>query len=140
MQDKDRRNNPPKRGPMGMGMEKPKNLSTAIGKLVDSIKIYKKQILISIILAGLSAVLALASPNRLSTLTDEISKGLIINTESSSKLTEDILSTLNKEKLSETINNILNINSTTNYRELSISELTYSLEDSTYNDIYISNC
>ena len=78
MQDKERRNNPPKRGPMGRGIpEKPKNFSTAITKLTSSLKNFKLQIFLSIILAGLSAVLALSSPNRLSTLTDEISKGLI---------------------------------------------------------------
>ena len=119
MQDKERRNNPPKRGPMGRGIpEKPKNFSTAITKLTSSLKNFKLQIFLSIILAGLSAVLALSSPNRLSTLTDEISKGLIINTENATKLSEDILSTLNKDKLPEIISNILNlnINETTIYK------------------------
>ena len=75
MQDKERKNNPPKRGPMGRGVpEKPKNFASAITKLTSSLKNFKVQIFLSIILAGLSAVLALSSPNRLSTLTDEISK------------------------------------------------------------------
>ena len=119
MQDKERRNSPPRRGPMGRGVpEKPKNFGVAITKLTSSLKNFKVQIFLSIILAGLSAVLALSSPNRLSTLTDEISKGLIINTENSTKLSEDILSTLNKDKLSEIITSILNlnINETTIYK------------------------
>ncbi len=119
MQDKERRSNPPRRGHMGRGVpEKPKNFASAITKLTNSLKNFKVQIFISIILAGLSAVLALSSPNRLSTLTDEIAKGLVINTENSSKLTEDILSTLNKDKLPEIITGILNlnINETTIYK------------------------
>ena len=111
MQDKDRKNNPPRRGSIGKGVpEKPKNFSAAITKLTSSLRNFKVQIFISILLAGLSAVLALASPNRLSTLTDEIAKGLIINTENSSKLSEDLLSTLNKDRLPETITGILNLN------------------------------
>lgn len=119
MQDKERRSTPPRRGPIGRGVpEKPKNFSTAIAKLTSSLKNFKVQIFISIILAGLSAILALSSPNRLSTLTDEIAKGLIINTENSTKLSEDILSTLNKDKLPEIITGILNlnINETTIYK------------------------
>jgi len=111
MQDnKEKRNNPP-RGPMGIGtQEKPKNFSTAITKLIQSLKSFKVLIFISIILAGLSAVLALASPNRLSRLTDEISKGLVINNESSTKLSNDILSNINIEELPSLLANILDIN------------------------------
>lgn len=119
MQDKEQRNNHRGRVSMGRGMpEKPKNFASAITKLTSSLKKFKVQIFLSIILAGLSAVLALSSPNRLSTLTDEISKGLIINTDNGTKLSEDILSTLNKDKLPELISNILNlnINETTIYK------------------------
>ena len=112
MQDnKEKRNSPPKRGPMGMGVpEKPKNFSAAITKLMGSLKKFKVLILLSIILASLSAVLALASPNRLSKLTDEISKGLVINTKASSSLSNEILSNLNIEELPSLLKDIININ------------------------------
>ena len=110
MQDnKEKRNNPPKRGPMGVP-EKPKNFSAAIAKLIGSLKSFKVLILLSIVLAGLSAILALASPNRLSGLTDEISKGLVINSGSSSTLSNDILSNLNIDDLPSLLSNIINLN------------------------------
>ena len=65
MPDKERKTNPPRRGPMGKGVpEKPKNFSVAITKLAGSLKNFKVQIFLSIILAGLSAVLALAHARR----------------------------------------------------------------------------
>lgn len=98
--------------PPGKGMnpgEKPKNLSVAITRLTSSLGKFKVSILISLILAGLSAVLALSSPNILKDLTNEISKGLVINTEGSTKLQEDLLSNLDKEKLPILLKNILDI-------------------------------
>ena len=106
-----KRNNSPKKGPMGRGVpEKPKDFGTAIKRLTGSLKDFKVLILLSIILAGLSAVLALSSPNRLSKLTDEISKGLVINTKNANLLSEEILSNISEDKLPKLITNILNIN------------------------------
>ena len=104
---KKRQGPPPGRG-MNPG-EKPKNLSLAITRLINSLGKFKLSILISLILAGLSAVLALSSPNILKDLTDEISKGLVINTEGTNKLQEDLLSKLDKETLPLLINEILSI-------------------------------
>ena len=98
--------------PPGRGMnpgEKPKNLSIAITRLTSSLGKFKISILISLVLAGLSAVLALSSPNILKDLTNEISNGLVINTEGSSKLQEDLLSNLDKEKLPVLLKDILDI-------------------------------
>ena len=81
--------------PPGKGMnpgEKPKNLAAAINRLTSSLGKYKISIVIALMLAGLSAVLALASPNIISDLTDEISKGLVINTKGVEKLQDDLLS------------------------------------------------
>jgi len=106
--DNKRRHGPPPGRGMNPG-EKPKNLSLAITRLTSSLGKFKISILISLILAGLSAVLALSSPNILKDLTNEISKGLVINTEGSSKLQEDLLSNLDKEKLPVLLNGILGI-------------------------------
>ena len=98
--------------PPGKGMnpgEKPKNLSLAITRLTSSLGKFKVSILISLTLAGLSAILALSSPNILKDLTNEISKGLVINTEGSNKLQEDLLSNLDKEKLPILLKDILGI-------------------------------
>ena len=98
--------------PPGKGMnpgEKPKNLGRAITRLTRSLGKFKVSIIISLILAGLSAVLALSSPNILKDLTNEISKGLVVDIEGSTKLQEDLLSNLDKEHLPLLLKDILNI-------------------------------
>lgn len=94
----------------GKVMEKPKNFSLAIKKLVTSLKKYKVFIMLAIILASLSAILALSSPSRLSSLTDEIAKGLVINTDGAKELSNDILSNISMENLPNTLKDILEIN------------------------------
>lgn len=98
--------------PPGKGMnpgEKPKNFGTAITRLAKSLGNFKILIIVALVLAGLSSVLTLASPNLLSDLTDTISDGLVINTENMEKLQEDLTENLNEEKLPEIIKNILNL-------------------------------
>lgn len=99
------------RGPRGKGMpnEKPQNFSFAIKRLVKSLGKFKTLIILSILLAALSSVLALVAPNRLSDLTDEISKGLVINTSNMKLLEEDLMSSINPEEIPKLINNILDI-------------------------------
>jgi len=80
MSDDKRRNRrvgPPDKNAPG---EKPKNLKTAIKKLISYLSGYKILILISIILSIFSSVLSIIGPDKLSDLTDEISNGLKINT------------------------------------------------------------
>ena len=61
------------RGPHGPRVaEKPKNLKSALGKLIKYLNKYIPLIIISIILATLGAILSIIGPNRLSDLTDEI--------------------------------------------------------------------
>lgn len=98
--------------PPGRGMnpgEKPKNFSGAIIRLTNSLGKFKLSIIISLVLAGLSAVLSLASPNIIKNLTDEISKGLVINTKGVETLQKDLLINLDEEKLPILLKDILNI-------------------------------
>ncbi len=98
--------------PPGRGMnpgEKPKNFASAIIRLTSSLGKFKVSIIIALVFAGLSAVLALSSPNIIKDLTNEISEGLVINTEGTSKLQEDLLSNLDEEKLPVLIKDILSI-------------------------------
>ena len=69
---------------MGPGMgnatgEKAKNFKIAIKRLFTELKCYRALITIAVILAILGAVLSIFAPNKLSELTDEISKGLVVN-------------------------------------------------------------
>ena len=61
-------------------IEKPKNFSQAIKRLIKNLSSYKVILNISLLLALFSAILALVTPNKLSSLTDEITKGLQPNT------------------------------------------------------------
>lgn len=80
---------PPKHGPMkGVG-DKAKDFKSAIKRLFKELNSFKISIFISLTLAALGAVLSIISPNKLKDLTNEISKGLIINTKN--------METLNKE-------------------------------------------
>lgn len=60
-------------------MDSAKNLKGSLKRLFIELKNYKKVILIALILSIFSAVIAIITPKRLSTLTDEISKGLMID-------------------------------------------------------------
>ena len=85
----DRKIAPPKHGPMkGVG-DKAKDFKSAIKRLLKELNSFKISIFISLTLAALGAVLSIISPNKLKDLTNEISKGLIINTKN--------METLNKE-------------------------------------------
>ena len=70
----DKKNN---KGPMQVN-EKAKDLKKSMKRLIRELKGFKILIIISLVLAGISAILSICSPNKLSELTDEISKGLIL--------------------------------------------------------------
>ena len=73
-------------GPKGMAVaEKAKDFKGATKRLFNELGKYRILIVISVILALLGAVLSISAPNKLSEMTDEISKGLMINTENISE-------------------------------------------------------
>ena len=88
MNKEENRSRGPRRGP---NFEKPKNFSEAIKRLLKELNIFKVFIIISLFLASFSAVLSIVSPNKLKDLTDEISKGLVINTKNVEKLSKEIM-------------------------------------------------
>ena len=79
------------RGPRGQNFEKPKNFKDAIIRLFKELRVYKVFILIALFLASFSAILSIVSPNKLKDLTDEISKGLVINTNNIKELSKKIM-------------------------------------------------
>jgi len=103
-------NSRPKRGHGPAPAEKPKDLKLAIKKLFGYLDGFKKYILIALILAALSSVFSIIGPNKISDLTDYISKGLIINQKNLKKVTESITSDLTQEKIMEVTNKLFDIN------------------------------
>lgn len=164
--DKNRNNSSRGHGPMRIN-EKPENFVLSIKKLMKSLSSFKILIFVAIILAALSSILSLVAPNKLSDLTDEISRGITINTTNMKELENDLTSNVSE------IGSILGINldentiyrvNTSNisnddkylfndtikkisddrdnaimyFSKLPSSVLDIIVFDSTYNDIYIS--
>lgn len=164
--DKNRNNSSRGHGPMRIN-EKPENFVLSIKKLMKSLSSFKILIFVAIVLAALSSILSLVAPNKLSDLTDEISRGITINTTNMKELENDLTSNVSE------IGSILGINldentiyrvNTSNisnddkylfndtikkisddrdnaimyFSKLPSSVLDIIVSDSTYNDIYVS--
>ncbi len=82
---KGRRHNP-------QNMDSAKGLNGTLKRLFKEMSHYKKIILIALILALFSSVIAIITPKRLSLLTDEISKGLMVDEVKIKEITETIIS------------------------------------------------
>ena len=111
MNNEGNNNRPPRRRP-GHGpraVEKPKDFKTSISKLFKSLGSFKIFILVALILAMGGAILSLSAPNKLSDLTDEIQKGIVLNTSNLKKLTNDITDELKSDDLKNRYSEILNI-------------------------------
>lgn len=76
-----------------------KDFKGTIKRIFVELKDYHKMISVAIILAVLGAVLAIAAPDKLSNLTDEISKGLAIDDAKIEELSEQITKNTNGETI-----------------------------------------
>ena len=113
--DEEKRHRTPRKmpggGPPGMGVaEKAKDFKKATKRLIKELKPFKVFIIISLILAMFGAILSLSAPNKISDLTDEISKGLVVNKDNLEILQESIKKDLNEENISKKIPEILDVN------------------------------
>ena len=100
MQDRNFRRTP-SRGPMGRNPgESARDFKGAIKRLFSEMKGYRVLLIIAITLAILSSILSIFAPNKLSDLTDEISKGLIVNKDNLENLSTTIQNNL-KEKMAQ---------------------------------------
>lgn len=164
--EKERNNHSRGHGPMRVS-EKPKDFMGSIKKLMKSLSSFKVLIFIALVLAALSSILSLIAPNKLSDLTDEITKGITINTSNMKELEEDLtknisdignilginldekmiyrvnssgISSEDKIKFNDTLKNISSNQELIlkYFSELPDSVLDIIIGDSTYNDIYIS--
>ena len=79
--------------PMGPGRgipEKSKNFSGSVKRLFSELSNFKIVIGIALILAVAGSILSIIAPDKLSKLTDEISKGLVVNKDNMATVTENI--------------------------------------------------
>ena len=164
--EKERNSHSRGHGPMRVS-EKPKDFMGSIKKLMKSLSSFKVLIFIALVLAALSSILSLIAPNKLSDLTDEITKGITINTSNMKELEEDLTKNISDignilginldEKMIYRVNSsgissedkikfndiLKSIGSNQKlilkyFSELPDSVLDIIISDSTYNDIYIS--
>lgn len=164
--EKERNSHSRGHGPMRVN-EKPKDFMGSIKKLMKSLSSFKVLIFIALVLAALSSILSLIAPNKLSDLTDEITKGITINTSNMKELEENLTKNISDignilginldEKMIYRVNSsgissedkikfndiLKSISSNQElilkyFSELPDSVLDIIIGDSTYNDIYIS--
>lgn len=164
--EKERNSHSRGHGPMRVS-EKPKDFMGSIKKLMKSLSSFKVLIFIALVLAALSSILSLIAPNKLSDLTDEITKGITINTSNMKELEEDLtknisdignilginldekmiyrvnssgISSEDKIKFNDTLKSISSNQELIlkYFSELPDSVLDIIIGDSTYNGIYIS--
>lgn len=101
---------PKPKGPMNHQEEQAKDFKGAIMRLLKELKDFKVLIIISLFLAALGAVLSILAPNKISDLTDEITKGLVVNTKSLEKITDNITTSLSEENMAKKMPEILDFN------------------------------
>ena len=82
---------------------KAKDFKGAIKRLLKELSGFKKLVIISLVLAALGAILTIVTPDILSDLTDEISKGLVLNKDNFEELTKEVTGSLNEESISKVI-------------------------------------
>lgn len=90
------------KGPGAPG-EKAKDFKSALKRLFKELGKFKILICISLILAIASSILSICTPNILSDLTDNISKGLVVSTKNVEILTEKIKNSISLDKINEII-------------------------------------
>ena len=81
-----------------------KDFKSAIIRLFKELKGFKILITISLILAALGSVLSIMAPDKLSDITDEISKGLVVNKDNLQEISKQTTNSLNN------VSNILGMN------------------------------
>lgn len=96
--------------------EKSKDFFGSIKRLLSNLKPWRVIMILALILAMISAILALIAPNKLSDFTDTISKGLVPKTEKLTEISKKISSNFSNEKLQPKLIKI------TNSEEISIED------------------
>ena len=102
-------NTPKRQTSRERSFEKAHNFKKAMMRLFKELRSFRILIGISLILAITGAILSILAPNRLSNLTDEISKGLVINTKNFEKLNQKIINSFTEDKLKTELPKIINL-------------------------------
>ena len=122
----------PMRGPgggMGAPGEKAKDFNGAVKRLFKELNKFKVLMAVSLILAAVSAVITILAPDKLTSLTDSISEGLVVNKDGLQEIISVSSEGLNQEKLQSVMPQILNLNIDTQKVMQIMRNESISLED-----------
>ncbi len=98
------------RGPARNVDVKSKDFFGSLKRLFKELKIYKIAIIISLLLASFGSILSIIAPDKLSNLTDEIAKGLIVKKDNIELITNTITNNLNNIKIENILYSTLSDN------------------------------
>ena len=123
-------------GPRGRMPEKSKDFKGSMKRLLGSLKKWHLLLGIALSLAMISAVIALIAPNKLSDLTDTITKGISPKTEKLEEVTKKITANLSdKNKMATKIPEIMTSNKISNEDKQQFSEAMAKMNSSDKEEI-----
>ena len=114
-------------GPRGRSFEKSNNFGKAMGRLFKELNIYIIFILLAALFSIGGSILEIIAPDKLSVLTDQISKGLIVDTKSMEKINKNIENNLK---------NVMPQNTNTKKETKVDTKILDSLDDNTINYLF----
>lgn len=115
----------------GQSYEKARDFKAAIKRLFHEINTYKILIVAAFTLAILGSILSILAPNRLSNLTDEISAGLVINSDNMEALNKKVSENLSEDNLKKILIKVLNPDISENNIRSILTDNSISNEDKT---------
>ena len=118
------------RGP-GRNNEKSKNFPIAMKRLFSELKNFHFIIIIALVLAAVGSILSILSPDRLSSLTDTISEGLIVKKDNM----QQIATTIYENMSNIDFNTILSDDSISNEAKLELRNTFKNIDTSDNNNI-----
>lgn len=89
------------------GMEKSRDFKGSMLRLINSLNRWRYLLLVALVLAAVSAILSIISPNILSDLTDTITSGIEPRTENIELISNSIVESLNEDNLKNKVKEIM---------------------------------
>lgn len=115
--------------PMRKTPEKSKNFFGSIKRIIKSLNNWRYLLAFALLLALVSSVLSIISPDILSDLTDTITDGMAPRIENIEDISKNITSSFNEENTSNAIKDIMEDNSISNEKKMSIQSSLANLKD-----------
>ncbi len=93
----------------GRKPEKAKNFKGSMLRLFKELKPFKTLIILGLTMSILGSILSILAPNKLSDLVDEISKGLVINTENLENIATNVQTSLSEEEMKQIFEKLIQV-------------------------------